>query len=160
MSSVIFSESFVTIAAIVLAVIFSSAVVVNIQQINNVQSIMTSSIKDKMETDVKIVFASISGELVYVYVKNIGVNSIPVELISRGDLYFGLRGRENYIPFNLTSYPTWNYYLINDVDRDEYLDPGETIELLIHLNETLVSGDYHVRYVTYNGVIIDYYFSI
>jgi len=159
MSSVIFSESFMTIAAIILAVVFSSVVVVNIQQINNMQSIMTSTIKDKMETEVKIIFASTRDYEIHIYIKNTGINNIPFDLLGRGDLYFGLRGKEEYIPFNASSYPTWTYNVINDIDKDGYLDPGETVELVIYVNYTLSSGDYHVKYVTYNGVTSDYYFS-
>ncbi len=160
MPSVVFSEAFLTIAAILIAVMLTGVIISNIEQLGNIQTIVTNKIKEDMKIRVKIVFVSVNGSTVYIWIKNTGLEPIPASLISSGDLYFGPYGNVTYIKYNSGSYPNWRYILINDVDHDGYWDPSETIEIVIDYGSQLSPGDYQVRYVVYNGYHTDYYFSI
>jgi|Deesub1362A_J573_1020465.scaffolds.fasta_scaffold00003_75 archaellum component FlaG (FlaF/FlaG flagellin family) len=156
MPSIVFSEGFITVSAIILATIFTAAVVTNLQQMSYIQVAMTQNMKEKLSTKVEIIFTTVSNDTVYVWIKNTGLNHIPHDLISRGDLYWGKKGGEEYIPFNSTTPPTWNYNAVNDVDGDGYWDPGETVLFTIYLGVAQSTGDYHAIYITYNGEKTEY----
>lgn len=160
MPSVVISEGFMTISAIIIATLLTATIVNNIHQIQNMQSIVTMSMKEKMGTKFSIVFTSIENDTVRVWLKNIGTLRVSSDLVGRGDLYFGPTGSEKYIPFNSSSRPLWNYTLVGDYDGDGYIDPGETVEIVIYYDSTLSQGDYHVRYVVYTGYSTDYYISL
>lgn len=162
MSHVIMSEVFITVAAIIVISVFTASFLGNMQQLRDIQILVTQSLEEKMSVDIKIVFAYANkGETtVKVWIKNVGVKGISYSLIGKGDLFFGPDGNFSYIPYNSDTLPTWNFTVLNDVDGDGRWDRGETIQITIYLDTTLDNGDYYVRYVTYTGCYDEYQFSI
>jgi len=162
MSHVVISEVFITVAAVVIISIFTATFLGNIQQLRDMQTMVTKSIEEKMSIDIKIIFATgVENEsIVKVWVKNIGIGSISYDLIGKGDLFFGKVGNFSYISYNSSITPTWNFTILNDVDGDNRWDLGETILITIYLDSPLERGDYYIRYVTYTGEYDEYQFSI
>ena len=160
MPSIVFSEGFITVSAIILATIFTAAVVTNLQQMSYIQVAMTQNIKDRISTKVEIVFVTVDNDTVYIWIKNTGLNHIPHDLISRGDVYWGRKGAEQYISYNASTPPKWLYTAVNDVDNDGYWDPGETILITVYTGTTQSAGDYHAVYTTYNGVETEYNIAV
>jgi len=160
MTSTIFSEAFLTISSIAIAAMLAASIFSGVNQMSNIQVTLTNSFQEKMKHETKIIYASIDGNnIVHVWIKNIGMEPIPTQLISQGDVYFGLMGEEQYIQYNRSLKPTWNYTLVDNPDNDDYWDIGETIQIDIYLNTPLKQGDYHVIYSTYLGKTTEYYFS-
>ncbi len=162
MSHVIISEVFVTVTAIIIVSVFAATFLGNLQQLRDAQILVTQSLQEKMSVDIKIIYAVgyENEDIVKVWVKNTGLESIPFNLIKSGDLFFGPSGESTYIPYNSSSLPTWNFTILNDVDSDDCWDRGETILITIHLDSPLSKGDYYVRYVAYTGEYDEYSFSI
>ncbi len=160
MTSTVFSEAFLTISSIAIAAMLAASIFSGVNQMSNIQITLTNSFQEKMKHETKIIYASIDGNnIVHVWIKNIGMEPIPTQLIPQGDVYFGLMGEEQYIQYNRSLKPTWNYTLIDNPDNDDFWDIGETIQINIYLNTPLNQGDYHVIYSTYLGKTTEYYFS-
>jgi len=162
MSHTIVTEMFLLTASVIIVTIVSAALFNNIIMLRDTQNIVTKNIEEKMSVNVEIIYAyGLDGEnKVYIWIKNIGTNSIPNELVSKGDLYFGPSGNSTWIPYDSSTTSTWYYKFVNDVDGDNKWDYGETIEIIVTLNYTLSKGDYYIRYVTYTGGYTEYSFSI
>lgn len=160
MTSVVFSEAFLTISAIAIAVVLTSTLLANIQDINNIQVALSNRMKDRIGISVKIVFASTNDTIVYVWIKNTGIKPVPYDLIDDGDLYFGKIGSESYIEYGSQSTPTWNYTIVNNLKNNSYWDIGETIQVTIYLDAPLPEGDYRVIYIVYTGEMDEYMFSV
>ena len=161
MTSTIFSEAFLTISSIAIATILAASIIAGVNQMNNIQVSIAMDMEEKIGQKVKIIYASTDGSTtVYLWIKNIGIKPIALNLVGEGELYFGQLGQEKLIPFNTSSLPTWNYTIVDNPDNDGYWDRSETIQLNIYLDTALQQGDYHVLYTTYLGELSDYYFSI
>lgn len=159
MTSTIFSEAFLTTSSIIIATMLAASVLSGVYQMHNLNTKMTIDMEEKLTQKIKIIYASTNGSQVYIWIKNIGIKPIAIDLIDEGELYFGLMGKEALIPYNVNELPTWNYTIVDNTDKDEYWDRGETIQITIYLTSNLTIGDYHILYTTYLGKTSDYYFS-
>ena len=157
MSSSITSEAIILIAVVVAAVALSQSFLSAVTMIQDKTTATSSVMGDKISTNVKVIYASgINSTSARVWVKNIGASTIHEPSIIDSDLFFGPQGAFEWIGYNING-TSWSYKLLGD---GEGWRPGETLEINIKSSTLIHSGEYYVRYVTYNGVKSDLYFSI
>ncbi|RLE49230.1 MAG: hypothetical protein DRJ31_05665 [Candidatus Methanomethylicota archaeon] len=155
MSSVTYSESIILIASIIVASLFAGIVLSSMGMIESAYTSISQSERTTLTTKIKVIFADqLDSTTVYVYVKNIGKTVITS--VDKVDIYFGKYGSAQYIPYNSSSYPTWNYTLLNN----NIWGPNDTIRITVYSSTTLDEGIYVVKVVTPNGVEDEYVFSI
>jgi len=111
----------------------------------------TEKVSDRVKTDIKIIAEANTSSHAYIWVKNIGKNKIPH--VDDCDVFYGPEGN-----FKRIASADWSYTIENDGGNNRW-DIGETINITIS-NQTLDSGDYYVKIVTYNGIWDDDEFSI
>ena len=164
MSSTVISEAYLVIASVVALSLISGAILLNLQELKSAQVDSTRMLKHKIRVDIKIVFATADqgSSTAYLWVKNVGAESIPSDLVPQGDLYFGPAGGARYVPYDATgaTAPSWTFTIVNDVDGDGRWDPGETIEVAVTWDSPLGAGDYYVRFSVFTGDYDEYYFSL
>jgi len=162
MASTAISESYMIVIAIVAASILSAAVLPSVSQITQVYNNKAQDFKIESETNIKVIFSfGVNGEnTVNVWVKNTGKIRIPSSLIEQSDVFFGPVGEFSRIKYNETSGSTWNYTIENDLNEDSIWDPLETIKITITLDSPISTGDYYVKFATFQGSWSEYDFSI
>lgn len=144
------------IAASSVAVVF----VQNAYQLNYAQSIYLQNTKDISITSIKIVFAiNSSDNEVKVWIKNTGRYVFEQGQIKQFNIFFGPVTAPVPMFYN-GSFDSWVFEIVNDYDEDGRLDPGETLEITITLNYTVLEGDYLVMANTHNGVDDKFFFSV
>ena len=161
MASRVISEAILTLAVLAMAITFAVTAFSSFQRLNNAYAYKSSSTDDILKTDIEIIFAANSSTTtIRIWIKNVGGSSISQNLISKSDLFFGPVENVSYIVYGGDTPPKWNYTICNDIDSDDTWDPGETIEILVTTSQTLDTGDYKVKFSTYNGVTDTYTFSL
>ncbi|MGC8936336.1 MAG: hypothetical protein ACP5KV_03095 [Candidatus Methanomethylicaceae archaeon] len=155
------SESIITIAVILAAATISTAMIQSLNQISSVGNSLLSSAEDSLAVKFKIVFAAKNSvDLIKIWIKNTGVNEVDSSVLSKFALFAGPKGNVSFIPFSASNPPSWNYSLINDLDSDLCIDPGETIEVEISFGSEVTPGDWYVRFITPFGTFAEYTFSV
>jgi archaellum component FlaG (FlaF/FlaG flagellin family) len=153
------TEMIYTVALIIAAATIANTYFQNTTQLNNILNVASQNAKDASMTSLKTVFATkVSDNVIEVWVKNIGIGAIDYRLISKFDVFFGPKGSYEYIPYNKTSTPKWNFTILND--SKNLLRSGDTLDIMIYLDYSLTSGDYYFKIVAHNGVSSDYLFSL
>jgi len=93
MARAVISECIITIGIVIASAIAVSAFIANSTGLGAIITLRHSADKETMLTRIEIVFATnISSSSVKVWVKNIGIHSIPGPLIEKSDLFFGPQG--------------------------------------------------------------------
>lgn len=156
------SESVITAAILTIASVICAVALINVLYPSVVSvggSFITTSSKlsDKIKSDIEIISEGNTTDVVYVWVKNVGKTEIPQ--VDNSDLFFGLVDDFQRVAYDesLSTSPSWNFTIEND-DGDGRWDVGETIKITI--NQTATPGDYYVKFVIYNGVSDEDFFSI
>lgn len=148
----VISNVLLTIGAIIAVSVLIAAVYPSVQKLGGTSSAMTSAIRTRMGTSIKIIHEAKTGDRsVVIWVKNIGKESIGSELISRSDLFFGPKDDFDRIPYNSTTPPTWLYTIENDSGEGNW-DPEETLKLTVSLDYSLTTEKYYIKLVLFNGV--------
>ena len=165
MPTTIVSESIITIAVVVAASIFATALATGFQTFTDAQKALLLEVKEELKVKVEIIFAdgNITENTIKVWIKNVGERSIAKTLIGKSaDLFIEKQGETALrIPYEAQGPPTWTYILLNDVNDDGRWSPGETIEVEISLpSGFLEEGDWLIRYVTYTGATTEYVLSL
>jgi len=156
MSSVT-SEAIVLIAVIVGAVALSQSFLVSVSVLQDNAAASSTAMGDKIRTDVKVIYATIVNTTeARVWVKNIGTSTLFDSHIIDSDLFFGLNGDFKWYGYS-DSGVGWNY---TELGYGHGWIPGETIQISISTAEPIATGEFYVRYVTYNGVKSEYFFTI
>lgn len=154
------TEGILTIAVVIAATAAAGMFIQSNLVLTSSQAYAFQDTRDAISTSIRIVFATNSSEDEFkIWVKNVGRNEIYPGSIQRFDLFFGRKGAATYIPFNGTA-TGWAFLMVNDVDLDGNLDPGETLEITISVPYAISAGDYQVKVSTHNGVADTFYFSV
>ncbi|MEM4311465.1 MAG: hypothetical protein QXX95_03665 [Nitrososphaerales archaeon] len=162
-SSVIISEAYLTIAVVIAASILVSSFSMGLIRVQDFQREQLDSYKEKMDTQIKIIYAhaKVGNNTIIVWVKNIGLKSLPLSLITEStDIFFGNITKYLRVKYNDPSTPKWTLSIENDLDSDGRWDPKETIKVVITWVSNLSVGDYVIRIVTYAGTEDEYTFSL
>ena len=114
-----------------------------------------ASIDSRIKSQIDIIEVAASGNYVSIWVKNVGVNRI--QLVDRGDLFFGTVGNQARIPYSEANpgYDYWNY-IIEQGDT-EWITTA-TIKVTVYLDGP-PSGSYLIKFITHNGISDEYQFN-
>jgi flagellar protein FlaG len=148
-----------TIASIVAMVVVINAVLPTVTRTSSAITSAGGTLDDRIKSDIEIIHAtgSVGGDTAYVWVKNVGSNSIGS--IERSDLFFGEDGSFARIPPGSSgcSAPCWEY----EIENATQFEPTSTLKITIHLTDTLSSGTpYYVKFTLYNAVSDARYFTL
>ncbi len=145
--------AFMTLAAIVAAVLLFTAIYPAIVSGSEAVAGMSDRITSRLRNQVAIVHAVADGSTALVWVKNIG--SERISAVERVDIFFGPEGDFARIPYGSASgNPHWEWELENDTSWN----PTATLRITIY-TDALLSGRYFVKVVTPDGVSTESYFS-
>ncbi len=159
MSGETISTAIITIASVICAAAFVTAVYPPILGASAPVVASTNILSDRIKTDIDIIHEANNSNEVYIWVKNTGNNNIPSVLIDDSDFFFGEEGNFMRIAYNETiSYsPSWNYTI--EHGGNNIWEKGETIKITI--NTTVTSGaEYFVKLIVYNGIWDESYFTV
>ncbi len=111
-----------------------------------------SKIDDRIRSNISIIQISDSGNVVYIWIKNVGASSIGG--VSSSDIFFGPQGNFAHIPYGGSTAPYWEYVIENDTRWG----PSATLKITIHYTTT-PSGEYYFKAVIPNGISAEDYYS-
>ncbi|MHC1635620.1 MAG: hypothetical protein ACXQTS_03220 [Candidatus Methanospirareceae archaeon] len=159
MAENVITLSIVTIACVICATMLITSFYPAANRASS--SVVSSSAKlsERIKTSIDIIAEVNQSSYEYVWVKNIG--SVEIPNVESSDVFFGKVGDFQRIPYDesLSLTPSWNYLIEND-DGDGEWDVGETINITIKYSSEIVSGDYYVKIVLYNGISDEEIFSV
>ena len=157
------SIAMITIASVICAATFVTSAFPAIARTQDPLIASTDAINDRMKTDITIIHEtdSLSGSIVYIWVKNVGNNRIHPNLIANSDLFFGPEGDFMRVTYNETGSisPGWNYTIENGGAK---WGQGETIKVTMNMtgNPVISGGEYFVKFIMYNGISDEDYFTV
>ncbi|MBS7620234.1 hypothetical protein KEJ21_06295 [Candidatus Bathyarchaeota archaeon] len=155
------TESILTIAVILVAAITATTMMKSIYDLGQTNYALLDATKQSISTHLSIIFATNASEsTIKFWVKNIGLKEVDSSAIEKLSLFIGPRGNVRYVPFNSSRLPSWNFNIVNDLDSDLCLDPGETLEIVVDWQDIVSDGDWYLRLTTPYGGSTDYAFSI
>jgi len=157
------SSAILTIASVICAFGFVSAVYPSVISAGDPIMSRTDSMGDQIMTDIEILHEARGdeGTEIHVWIKNVGCREIPSYTIPDSDLFFGEAGNFEHIPYdeNGNLAPGWSYLIEQGGDSD--WDKGETLCVKIKPSGLPVSGKkYFIKFNTYNGVSEEAYFTV
>jgi flagellar protein FlaG len=157
------SSAILTIASVICAFAFVSAVYPSVISAGDPIMSRTDAMGDQIMTDIEILHEATGAEgtEIHVWVKNVGCKEISSGIIPESDLFFGEAGNFERIPYdeNGILVPGWNYLI--EQNKDDNWDKGETLRIKIKLVDLPVSGEkYFIKFNTYNGVSEEAYFTV
>ena len=161
MAQNVITTALLTIACVVCATMFITAIYPPLT--DGVSSLIstTTNLCEKIETSFKIIEESNERSREYIWIKNTGTS--PILAIENSDIFFGEIDDFHRIPYDKRQgeVPSWNYMMEND-DGNERWDPGETIKIGIRYlrHREIPEGTYYVKIILYNGVSTQDTFSI
>ncbi len=155
------TESILTIAVILAAATTSVAMIQSIYNLDSTNLSLLDAARESASTQFKIIFAAnSSGDSIKLWVKNVGLREVDSVLLGKFALFVGPRGNVTFVPFNASQPPSWSYALVNDLDSDSRIDPGESFEISVSWNGELQGGDWYAQLTTPAGTVSEYTFSL
>ncbi|NIA10031.1 MAG: hypothetical protein GWP10_09955 [Nitrospiraceae bacterium] len=156
------SIAMITIASVICAATFITSTFPAIARTHEPIISAVDTINDRIETDITIIHETTSsdGKIAYIWVKNVGNNRIHPNLIVNSDLFFGPDGDFMRVEYHETGSPApcWNYIIENGGDS---WGQGETIKVMINTtDDPVTSGEYFVKFIMYNGISDEDYFTV
>ena len=154
MSTTVIAEGIVAISIIIASSMLAASLTSSFQLVNQKYMDMVSSYEERISVATEIIMVSgeSGGNVVRVWIKNVGVKGIDEGLIRGSSLFFGNGSGYGLIPYNSSTPPSWNYTIANDLDGDGNWDPFETLEVTITLDYNLEGGEeYKVTFYPYTG---------
>jgi len=160
-SGAFLGEAIILIAAVIAASAFSSTLVSSLGDLTQAQRERSARIRTDVLVEAKVVFATATygTQTVKIWVKNTGSVKVHQDLVKISEIFVKGPSFIVIVPYG-NSTPGWTYSILRDSDGDERWSPGETLEITALLNQTILDGDYMVRFVAYTGSRSDYFFAV
>lgn len=160
MAREVISTSILTIATVVAVTAAIMVILPAVRDLAHSYTSVSGNLNEKVETDMEIIFVKVVNSTtlnVYFWVKNTGSTKLDLDLLRMSDIFF--TSSTSYIHFTGLS-PSVSFSIENG-DRDEYWERGETLEVaVINIDPTSMPQDeYMLTFVLYNGVKANDYFS-
>jgi len=154
MSSETITTALFLITAVIAAGVLINAVYPVIYEMAGTFSSTTHESDTRMRTDFKVISAVASGSTVQIWMKNIGSEPIPLESITKSDVFLGAVGS-----FERLTYDTdWNAEILPPDDNDVW-ETGETVEITADIDLTGVNRVYF-QFSLPNGVWRSHEFAV
>jgi len=159
MSSIVISEVYLLVAAVIAASVLAGGVAFTSTSLSDSMRAASQHMLDKSKVSVEAVFAFARSDQNYaiVWVKNVGERSFLDGEIRVSDVFFGPRGNFIRVKYGGGN-PSWSYVIEND-DGDGVWEPGETIRITVQWTSNLGSRDYYFRFVTHLGRFAELLFT-
>jgi flagellar protein FlaG len=153
MSSEAFTTAMFLIAAIIAAGVLINAVFPVIYTLAGTISSSSHTVDERLSNDVKIVTTYANGgtKNAEIWLKNVGTARISPSDIEKADVFLGAPG--NFIRLGLVVPPgtpetnQWTYAILEDTQKNNYWDPGETLYIQAHSKR--IPGEGEVVYVQF-----------
>lgn len=163
MSGESISSAILTIASVICAFGFVSAVYPSVISAGDPIMSRTDSMGDQILTDIEILHETTgaNGTEIHVWIKNVGCKEISSGMIPESDLFFGEAENFERIPYdgNGSSATGWSYRI--EHNGDDNWDKGETLLIRIKPVDLPVREEkYFIKFSTYNGVSEEAYFTV
>lgn len=159
MSSNMISEGIILIAVVITAATASQVFLNSITDIERSTRYRFSDINEKIETSLVVVHAQkTSDTTVRLWIKNTGNRGYSFSELGMCDILFGKEGLSYHYYFLTDGVPGWNATL--ESGSGDYWRKGDTMCINLNLDYELQAGDYHLSFITLNGVKYVYKFSI
>lgn len=147
-----------TIAAIIIAAVFASAVMSRIGLIQSSISNLIKESSDRLGTSVRIVHAEMvsntSGTYALVFIKNVGAKPILAASINLTDVFIGSYGGElRYCSLtgdDVLDAGEWTYRELKEANG--FWELGETLLVTINVTGWSLDPPYHVKVVLPSGL--------
>jgi len=157
MSSEAFTTAMFLIAAIIAAGVLINAVFPVIYTLAGTISSSSHTVDERLSNDVKIVTTYASGDEARIWLKNVGTARISPSDIEKADVFLGAPG--NFIRLGLVVPPgtpetnQWTYEILEDTQKNNYWDPGETLYIQGHSDRIPGPGEVvYVQFVLSTGL--------
>lgn len=157
MSSEAFTTAMFLIAAIIAAGVLINAVFPVIYTLAGTISSSSHTVDERLSNDVKIVTTYASGDEARIWLKNVGTARISPSDIEKADVFLGAPG--NFIRLGLVVPPgtpetnQWTYEILEDTQKNNYWDPGETLYIRAHSDRIPGTGEVvYVQFVLSTGL--------
>ena len=147
---------FLLIAGIVCSLAVFNAIYPAINRSASAISTMSSSIDDRIKSQIEIIQTESNGSNIYVWVKNVGASRIVA--IDSCDVFLEEAGTLSHITYGGVSTPRWEY-TIEGKPGEDVCDLTDTIKITIYLSSA-PSGSCIVKVVLPNGISEEHQFSI
>jgi len=157
MAREVITASLLIIASVVAVAAMVNAVFPSIHKMTNSFDSLSSNMKEKIETNIDIIFINTNNSLLYLWVKNTGISKIPLDYFNKTDIFVYSSTNYWHAVFKGSTNPKWDYSIENG-DGDNYWDQGETIEITVEF-DTLPADEYKVNLILYNGLSVTDKFS-
>jgi hypothetical protein len=147
------------IAGVVCMIFVFNSVYPMINHSSQAMSSMAETVDERMKSRINIVHAANSANRteVYLWIKNVGTQRILG--VEESDVFFGEENDFVLVPYIAdagTTYPRWDFTLVNDTEWGT----SATIKITIHYNSDPGAGTYFTKFIIPNGIADDYYFSM
>ncbi|RLI79922.1 hypothetical protein DRP05_02400 [Archaeoglobales archaeon] len=161
MAREVITTALLAIASIIAVAALIKAAIPSIHSMAGTFNSLAENMEERIETNVDIIFISVNSgkDTVYIWVKNIGNNKIPVGYVNKSDLFIYSSSNYWHVLFNSASHPTWDYEFENG-DGDNYWETGETIKITVQFGSALSSDEYTADFILYNGISTSDIFSV
>lgn len=146
MTREVITNALLVIATVVAVSIFTTAMIPSVRDMSNTYYSLTTKLKERVGTDIKIIFVEVTDNSLTFWVKNIGSNRIAVSLLNLSDVFIV----SNTTSYHFTLSDSNVSYTIENGDSDNYWEDGETLE--VNVSVSLDSGEYTLTFVLYNGI--------
>jgi len=150
---------------LVTALLTMAAVVAAVMVINTMlpalgsggSSVLSSSsaASEQLKTSIDIIAVHTDSPTVYVWIKNVGATNILA--IDKADVF--LQTPSDFIRMSYNDGGGDNTWRYDIAEGESTWKPGNTLEVTI-TSESALSGDYVVKFATYNGVSDEESFSV
>ena len=159
MSSEAFTTAMFLIAAIIAAGVLINAVFPVIYTLAGTISSSSHTVDERLSNDVKIVTTYAAGGTkdAEIWLKNVGTARISPSDIGKADVFLGAPG--NFIRLGLVVPPSepgtnqWTYEILEDTQKNNYWDPGETLYIQGHSDRIPGPGEVvYVQFVLSTGL--------
>ena len=144
-----------TVAALTAAIMVVNAVLPAVSRSSGALISSSGQASERIKTDLDIihVVGDSSGNLVYVWLKNVG--GVNILAISNSDMFLKTPTANDRLPHGSgTEY--WDYVIEGG---DTLWKPTVTVKATLHLT-SLAAGDYKVTFITINGTVAEKEFTI
>jgi len=160
MSSVVISETYLVIAAVIAASVLGGAVWASGLNLSDALRANSGFILERGRSSVDVIFAfgRSAVSTARVWVKNTGEKSYHPDEIKLADVFFGPRGNIARIPYGTAGAPRWSFTIAND-DGDDVWERGETLEITVYWTTTLGNNDFYFRITTHTGATDEILFT-
>lgn len=157
MSSEAFTTAMFLIAAIIAAGVLINAIFPVIYTLAGTISSSSHTVDERLSNDVKIVTTYASGYEAKIWLKNVGTARISPSDIGKADVFLGAPG--NFTRLGLVVPPSepgtnqWTYEILEDTQKNNYWDPGETLYIRAHSDRIPGTGEVvYVQFVLSTGL--------